>query len=110
MCYNFYRWDKEAWLPYLRDESTPSWLDSVFILSSILKEIRYRMARTILDSELQELDAQIITVGRMVDEALGKSLESQETGDQAKAGMVNKAHAQIDSLRAATEEHTIRVL
>lgn len=68
------------------------------------------MTRTILDNELQELDAQIVKLGQMVDDALGKSLEALETGDQAKAGMVIEADALIDSLRAAIEEHTICLL
>jgi phosphate transport system protein len=68
------------------------------------------MARTLLDKELQELDAQIIKLGSLVDEALGKALEALETGDQAKCGMVIEADAIIDSLRMAIEEHTIRLL
>ena len=68
------------------------------------------MARTILDNELQDLDAQIVKLGNMVDDALGKALESLETGDQAKAGMVIEADALADSLRTAIEEHTIRLL
>jgi phosphate transport system protein len=68
------------------------------------------MTRTILDTELQELDAQIIKLGQLVDDALGKALEAMENGDQAKAGMVIEADALIDSLRHAVEEHTIRLL
>ena len=68
------------------------------------------MARTLLDKELQELDAQIIQLGSLVDDALAKALEALETGDQAKSGMVIEADAIIDSLRAAIEEHTIRLL
>jgi phosphate transport system protein len=68
------------------------------------------MARTLLDRELQELDEQIIQLGRLVDDALGKALEALETGDLAKSGLVIEADAIIDSLRAAVEEHTIRLL
>lgn len=68
------------------------------------------MTRTILDNELQALDAQIVKLGQLVDDALGKALEALESGDQAKAGMVIEADAMIDSLRAAIEEHTIRLL
>ncbi len=68
------------------------------------------MTRTILDTELQSLDAQIVELGRLVDEALGTVLEAMETGDQAKSGMVIEADALIDSLRRAIEEHTIRLL
>jgi phosphate transport system protein len=68
------------------------------------------MTRTILDNELQNLDAQIVKLGTMVDDALGTALEAIENGDQAKAGMVIEADALADSLRTAIEEHTIRLL
>jgi phosphate transport system protein len=68
------------------------------------------MARTILDKELQDLTDQIIKLGALVDDALGKALDALETGDLAKSGMVIEADAMIDSLRAAIEEHTIRLL
>src|SRR5258708_4804514 len=68
------------------------------------------MARTVLDQELQELDAQIVRLGNMVDDALAKALDALETGDMARAGMVIEADALIDSLRAAIEEHTVRLL
>lgn len=68
------------------------------------------MARTLLDKELQELDAQIQRLGTLVDEALGKALEALHTGDLAKAGMVIEGDTIIDSLRATVEEHTIRLL
>ena len=38
------------------------------------------MARTILDKELQDLTDQIIKLGALVDDALGKALEALETG------------------------------
>ena len=68
------------------------------------------MARTILDKELQDLTDQIIKLGALVDDALGKALEALEMDDLAKSGMVIEADAMIDSLRAAIEEHTIRLL
>ncbi|HEU5381814.1 MAG TPA: PhoU domain-containing protein, partial [Ktedonobacteraceae bacterium] len=68
------------------------------------------MTRSILDTELQDLDAQIIKLGRLADDALGKALEAMGTGNQATAGMVIEADAMVDSLRAAIEEHTIRLL
>ncbi len=68
------------------------------------------MARTVLDKELRDLDAQVIHLGSLVDDALGKALEALETGDVALSGMVIEADAIIDSLRAAIEEHTIRLL
>lgn len=68
------------------------------------------MTRALLDKELHELETQIIRLGSLVDDALGLALEALETSDQAKAGMVIEADAIIDSLRAAVEEHTIRLL
>jgi len=68
------------------------------------------MTRTVLDTELQKLNAQIIRLGNLVDDALGQVLEALETGDLAKSGLVIEADTVIDSLRAAIEEHTIRLL
>lgn len=68
------------------------------------------MSRTILDKELHELDTQIVRLGALVDDALRMALEALETGDLAKSGMVIEADTLIDSLRAAIEEHTIRLL
>src|SRR5947199_10730532 len=68
------------------------------------------MTRVVLDKELHELDTQIIHLGSLVDEALGLALEALETGDLATAGMLIEADAIIDTLRAAIEEHTIRLL
>jgi phosphate transport system protein len=68
------------------------------------------MTRTVLDKELQDLNDQIIQLGEMVDDALEKALEALETGDLAISGMVIEADAIIDSLRAAIEEHSIRLL
>jgi phosphate transport system protein len=68
------------------------------------------MVRTILDKELHELNDQIIHLGFLVDDALGKALVALETGDLAQSGLVIEADTVIDSLRAAIEEHTIRLL
>jgi phosphate transport system protein len=68
------------------------------------------MTRAVLDKELHELDTQIIHLGSLVDEELGLALDALETGDLAKAGMVIEADTIVDSLRAAIEEHAIRLL
>lgn len=68
------------------------------------------MTRTVLDAELHALNAQILQLGNLVDDALSKALEALETGDLAKSGLVIEADTVIDSLRAAIEEHTIRLL
>jgi phosphate transport system protein len=69
-----------------------------------------QMSRTLLDKELHELDAQILRLGSLVDDALGQALEALETGDLAEAGMVIEGDTIIDSLRVAIEEHAIRLL
>jgi len=68
------------------------------------------MTRTLLDKELQDLNAQIIRLGTLVDEALAKALVALEMEDLANAGMVIEGDTIIDSLRASIEEHTIRLL
>jgi phosphate transport system protein len=68
------------------------------------------MARVVLDKELQLLNDQIVQLGSLVDEALGKALNVLETGDLAQAGMVIEADSTIDHLRTTVEEHAIRLL
>ncbi|HLI08700.1 MAG TPA: PhoU domain-containing protein [Ktedonobacteraceae bacterium] len=68
------------------------------------------MTRTVLDKELQDLDAQILRLGALVDDALDKALAALEVDDLAKSGMVIEADSIIDGLRMAIEEHTIRLL
>src|SRR6266496_1544217 len=68
------------------------------------------MARTVLDKELRNLNEQIIRLGSLVDEALQMSLAALEKGDLATAGLVIENDNPIDSLRAAIEEHTVRLL
>src|SRR5579862_2440693 len=68
------------------------------------------MARVVLDKELQELDEQIQRLGMLVDEALGQALDALGSGDLAASGMVIEGDTIIDSLRAAIEEHAIRLL
>src|SRR5437588_8478472 len=71
---------------------------------------RPEMTRKILDKELQELDEQIRRLGFLVYDALGKALQALETGDLAQSGRVIEADVFIDNLRAAIEEHSIRLL
>jgi phosphate transport system protein len=68
------------------------------------------MTRTLLDKELQDLDAQMIRLGSLADTALAQALEALETGDQDKAGAVVVSDTPIDDLHLAIEEHTFRVL
>jgi phosphate transport system protein len=57
------------------------------------------MGRMLLDKELQELDAQMVGLGSLVDIALAQALEAFETGDQDKAGMVVVSDTLIDEWR-----------
>jgi phosphate transport system protein len=68
------------------------------------------MARSILDRELRDLDAQIQRLGVLVVEALGKALDALKAGDLAEASLVIEADTVIDSLRTKIEEHAIRLL
>ena len=68
------------------------------------------MARKLLDKELQDLDAQIIRLGELVDDALAQALEALEMRDQDKAGAVVMSDMPIDDLHLAIEEHTFRTL
>ena len=68
------------------------------------------MTRTILDRELQGLDTQILALGKLVDDVIGKTLEALEKSNQVKAVMVIEADVTLDKMRTAIEEHTIRLL
>lgn len=68
------------------------------------------MARTLLDKELQALDAQIMRLGALAEQALAKALEALETSNLDESGNVIVADAVIDDLRTAIEEHALRVL
>jgi phosphate transport system protein len=67
-------------------------------------------ARTQLDKALQELNGQIMQLGRLVDGALNDALGALQTGDLDLAGRVIEAGGSFTSLQAALEEHTIRLL
>src|SRR5436305_15014488 len=63
-----------------------------------------------LNEELQALDAKIVQLGIMSDDALEKALVALEMRDYSKASMVIAADHTIDSMRKAIEEHAIRLL
>jgi phosphate transport system protein len=44
------------------------------------------MSRALVDNELQDLDAQMIRLGSLVDAALAEALEALEMGDQDRFG------------------------
>jgi phosphate transport system protein len=68
------------------------------------------MARSVLDKELQDLDAQIQYLGALVIEALNNALDALKAGDLVRASMVIEADSAIDGLRTTVEEHAIRLL
>ena len=68
------------------------------------------MLRALVDNELQNLDAQMIRLGSLVDAALAQALEALEMGDQDKAGTVVVSDTPIDDLHLAIEERAFRVL
>jgi phosphate transport system protein len=65
------------------------------------------MTRALLDKELQDLDAQILRLASLVDDALAQALEALEMGDQDKAGAVVMSDTPIDELHLAIEEHSL---
>jgi phosphate transport system protein len=68
------------------------------------------MRRVLLDTALQELDAQVIQLGSLVEHALVRALEALETRDQEMAGAVVRADTTIDDLHLDIEEHALRIL
>lgn len=68
------------------------------------------MTRTLLDKELQGLDAQMMRLGTLAENALARALDALETNNQGESDAVIVADKVIDDLRMALEEHTLRVL
>jgi phosphate transport system protein len=68
------------------------------------------MKRTILDNDLQELNAQVIRLGTLVEAALALALKALEESDQDRAGEVVRGDNAIDDLHLAIEEHALRIL
>ncbi len=68
------------------------------------------MKRTILDNDLQELNAQVIHLSTLVEYALSLALKALEESDQEKAGKVVVGNNAIDDMHLAIEEHALRTL
>jgi phosphate transport system protein len=68
------------------------------------------MKRTIVDNDLQELNAQVIRLGTLVEAAMARALKALEESDQDKAGEVVLGDNAIDELHLAIEEHALRIL
>lgn len=68
------------------------------------------MKRTLLDKDLQELEAQVLRLSTLAKNALEQALKAFETSNQDKAGLVVMGDTTIDELHLAIEEHTLRIL
>lgn len=68
------------------------------------------MTSMLLGNELQELNAQVMRLGSLVDEALAQALDALKTRDQDKAGAVVVSDTPIDDLHLAIEERAFRTL
>jgi phosphate transport system protein len=68
------------------------------------------MKRTVLDQELQALEAQVLRLGTLVENALAGALEAFESGNQDQVGVVVMGDTTIDDLHLAIEEHALRIL
>src|SRR5260370_33394843 len=68
------------------------------------------MPRKVLDQEMQELHAQIMHTGSVVEETLAKALVSLETGDQTALHELVTVGTDLNRLSAAIEKQAIRLL
>jgi phosphate transport system protein len=64
----------------------------------------------VLDQELQALEAQVLRLGTLVENALAGALEAFESGNQDQAGVVVMGDTTVDDLHLAIEEHALRIL
>jgi phosphate transport system protein len=71
---------------------------------------RWIMIRTSLDKELQELDAQMLQLGALAENALTRALEALESNDRDESGEVIVSDTVIDTLDETIEEHVFRVM
>jgi phosphate transport system protein len=68
------------------------------------------MARTRLDTQLQDLTTQIVKLGDLVNQSLGQSLAAVKQYDQALCGLVIASDETIDALRTDIEQKTFQAL
>jgi phosphate transport system protein len=68
------------------------------------------MSRTAYHRELQELHDQVLLLGSVVDQAVGKAMESLGSRDLARAGEVIEADRAVNRKRYEIEEQAIRLL
>lgn len=68
------------------------------------------MPRAALDQALQELQADVLTLGSMVEKAIQRSIDALRTRDALIARKVIDDDAQIDTLRYQTEERALLII
>ena len=68
------------------------------------------MPRKVLDQEMQELHAQMMHTGSLVEETLAKALASLEAGDQSTLHELVTIGTDLNRLSAAIEKQAIRLL
>lgn len=68
------------------------------------------MARRTLDTQLQDILTLLLSLGHLVEQALGQVLDAVEHNDQAMCGLVIASDAFIDELRREVERLALRSL
>ncbi|HLZ58201.1 MAG TPA: PhoU domain-containing protein [Ktedonosporobacter sp.] len=68
------------------------------------------MTRILLDNELYELNAEVLHLGSLVDDALAQALEALKTEDQEQAEKAVIADQDIDELHVSIERQTFDLL
>src|SRR5690242_5153670 len=68
------------------------------------------MNKALLEKELQNLEAQMVQLGTLVEHAFAQALEAVGTADQEKAGAVVVNDTPIDDLHLNIEEHVFHIL
>ncbi len=68
------------------------------------------MARRTLDTQLQDILTLLLSLGHLVEQALGQALDAVEHNDQAMCGLVIASDAFIDDLRREVERLALRSL
>jgi len=68
------------------------------------------MARRMLDTQLHDITARLLSLGTLADQALGQALTAVEHNDQALCGLVIGSDDSIDDLREEVERLALRSL
>ncbi len=68
------------------------------------------MARSVLDAQLQEINDQVLYLGRLVDQGLESVLEACEQGDALRCDAVIAADEQVDQIRNDINKYALRLI